>query len=57
MIANLNLSNSIQLLTIRLISSGELPSPALAMIASLMGYTKNIVSIIPNAIVSTVISK
>lgn len=38
-IANLNLSASIQLPTILFISSGELPSPALAIIASLIGYT------------------
>jgi len=39
MIANLILSASIHVLTSCFISSAELPSPALAMIASLTGYT------------------
>ena len=55
--ANLNRSANIQVSTIFFISSGELPAPALAMMASLIGNTTDIDRITPNAIVRTVINK
>ena len=54
---NLNLSASIQLFTKRVVSSPEIPLPALAMITSLIGYTKNIVNMIADTNVNRVISK